>query len=116
MAGTWNIKDKAGFARIIGSWQKTMVENGITYRVKLSLKPDGALTWEMIDPMPGHSNSSVSFTATENTIIIYKDPDCDGNGYYGYTANDTSINITMTKDKCPPRAPSFSGNWKKIKP
>ena len=115
IAGTWYATNPAGFAKIIGSWQKTMTDQGTSYRVKLSLTSGGALNWEMIDPFPGHSNSSVSFAATENTVIIFKDPDCSGNGYYAYTANDTTLTIAMVKDECPPRAPSFSGNWSKIK-
>jgi len=113
-AGSWNTKNPADFEKIIGSWQKTMVVQGTNYRVKLILSSDGVLKWEMIDPIPGHTNSIVSFAATDNTIIIFLDPDCDGNGYFSYTVNGAALTIASIKDKCPPRSPSFSGTWSKI--
>ncbi len=116
IAGAWNLKNPADFTKIVGSWQKTMVDQGTSYRVKLSLTSDGGLKWEMIDPIPGHSNSSVSYTATGNSLIIYKDPDCDGNGYFSFTVNDSALIFIPIKDKCPPRSPSFSGTWMKIIP
>jgi hypothetical protein len=113
MAGTWNIKNPADLEKIIGSWQKTIEEQGTSYRVKLVLSTDRVLKWEMIDPIPGHTNSTVSFAATENTIVIHNDPDCDGNGYFSYIVNGPDLTCTYLKDKCPPRSQSFSGSWSK---
>jgi hypothetical protein len=114
MAGTWYTRNPAIPQNITGSWQKTVIEQETSYRVKLILSADAVLKWEMIDPIPGHTNSSVSFAATENTIIIYNDPDCDGNGYFAYSLNGTDLTCTYLKDKCPPRSQSFSGIWSKI--
>ncbi|MCX6279443.1 MAG: hypothetical protein NT004_15300 [Bacteroidetes bacterium] len=114
LVGIWNQKNPADLAKIIGSWQKTVVEQGNSYRVKLILSADRALKWEMIDPIPGHTNSTVSFAATENTIVIHNDPDCDGNGYFAYSLNGTDLTCTYLKDKCPPRSQSFSGTWSKM--
>lgn len=114
LTGNWNEKTPATPEIIIGGWQKTVVEQGTSYRVKLTMNTDGVLKWEMIDPIPGHSNSNVSFVATDNTIIIYNDPDCDGNGYFSYAVNGTDLTCTYLKDKCPPRSQSFSGTWSKI--
>ena len=116
LTGSWTAVDTTVYQRILGSWQKIILDQGIPYRVKLTLTSGGSLKWEMTDPIPGHTNSSVSFAATANTIIVYNDPDCDGNGYYAYTATDTTLAVEMIKDKCPPRAPSFSGTWVKYKP
>lgn len=115
LVGAWYPQNPADFAKIIGSWQKIMVDQGISYRVKLTLTTSGTLNWEMIDQIPGHTNSSVSFAAIDNTIIIHHDPDCDGNGYYSYKVSDAGLIIAMVKDKCPARSPSFSGTWSKIK-
>ena len=114
MAGNWNLKNPADLEKIIGSWQKTVVEQGNSYRVKLILSADRVLKWEMIDPIPGHTNSTVSFAATGNTIVIHNDPDCDGNGYFTFSLNGNSLTCTYLKDKCPPRSQSFSGTWSKI--
>ena len=114
MVGTWNIRNQADFVNIIGSWQKTVVEQGTSYRVKLTMTADAVLKWEMIDPIPGHTNSTVSYAATDNTIVIHNDPECDGNGYFTYSLNGSSLTCTYLKDKCPPRSQSFSGTWNKI--
>lgn len=114
IAGDWNTKNPADFEKIIGSWQKTITEQQTSYRVKLILSADGVLKWEMIDPIPGHTNSTVSFVATDNTVVIYNDTDCDGNGYFTYTVNDNALTCTYLKDKCPPRTQSFGGTWIKI--
>lgn len=114
VAGTWNLKNPADFAPVIGSWQKTVVELDVPYRVKLSMDNEGLLTWEMIDPIPGHTNSSVSYVATAGTIVIYNDPDCDGNGYFTWTVTGDELTCTYLKDKCPARTQSFSGTWSKL--
>jgi hypothetical protein len=77
------------------------------------MSPDGVLLWEMIDPIPGHTNSSVSYTVLEDVIVIYNDSECGGNGYFTFNVTCCSLTITTLKDYCPPRAPSFSGVWSK---
>ncbi len=110
----WQPKDMSGMHDLSGSWERTIQSGGIDYRVKLSLETSGRLTWEMIDPIPGHTNSTVSYTANDTVIVIYKDPDCPGNGYYRWNISGNVLTIGLVKDQCPPRAPSFSGEW--IKP
>ena len=113
MAGSWTAKNAADFSEIIGSWDKTMTVQGNPYQVRLSMNALGDLAWEMIDSIPGHTNSLVTYVATDNTIVIYKDKDCNGNGFYNYTVNGSSLHISMLKDDCPVRSPSFSGTWTK---
>jgi len=107
----WKTKDISGMQALAASWQRNMNVGGTDYRVRLTMSVSGLLTWEMIDPIPGHSNSSVSFTATDSTIVIYKDTDCNGNGYYKWNISNNELTISLLKDHCPPRAPSFSGIW-----
>jgi len=114
IAGTWNLTNPAGYAPVLGSWQKTVVEEGTSYRVKLTMDNERLLKWEMIDPIPGHSNSSVSYAATAGSIVIYNDPDCDGNGYFTWKVTGTELTCTYLKDKCPARTQSFSGTWTKL--
>jgi len=109
----WIPKQMAGLEALSGSWQKMMSVGGVDYRVRLTMTVYGNLNWEMIDPIPGHTNSSVSFTATDSTIVIYKDTDCPGNGYYNWSISGNELTICLLKDYCPPRAPSFSGVWTK---
>jgi len=108
------VKDETASKKVLGSWQKNMTADGLNYRVQLTLTSSGILNWTMIDIMPGHTNSSVSFTATDSTFVLFKDPDCSGNGYYSYQITDNSLIINMLKDHCPPRAPSFTGTWIKV--
>jgi hypothetical protein len=114
IAGTWQVKDETASKKVQGSWQKNMTADGLNYRVQLTLTSSGILNWTMIDIMPGHTNSSVSFTTTDSAFVLFKDPDCPGNGYYSYQVTDTSLIITLLKDHCPPRAPSFTGTWIKV--
>lgn len=115
LTGNWNLKNRESLGKIIGAWQKTVMEQGNSYRVRLTMTSDQMLKWEMIDPIPGHTNSTVSFTATDNTIVIFNDPDCNGNGYFTYVVNNNELTCTYLKDKCPPRSQSFSGTWSKMK-
>lgn len=107
----WQPKRMSGMQQLSGSWERTMQFGGVDYRVKLMLETSGSLKWEMIDPIPGHSNSTVSYTANDTMIVIYKDPDCTGSGFYRWSVSGNVLTIGMVKDQCPPRAPSFSGDW-----
>ena len=114
IAGSWQIRDTTGLHRITGSWQKTMEVLGVNYRVKLTLTNISTLNWQMVDSIPGHTGSNVSYTTVDNTIVIYNDPDCGGNGYYSYFVSDIYLSTVMLKDNCPPRSPSFSGTWVRL--
>jgi len=114
IAGSWQIKDPAVIARVTGTWQKNMQVGGLNYRVRLTLTSAGLLNWSMLDSIPGHTSSSVSFTATDNTMVIYNDPDCGGNGYYSFLVSDIAMSVIVMKDNCPPRSPSFSGTWVRL--
>jgi len=114
IAGAWQGKDETAIKKVLGSWQKLMTVDGINYRIQLTLNSSGILNWTMIDSMPGHTNSSVGFTLTDSAFVLFKDPDCSGNGYYSYQVTDTSLIINLLKDHCPPRAPSFAGTWIKV--
>lgn len=114
LSGDWNIKNPVIPQNLCGSWQKSVVEQGISYRVNLVLTPEGVLKWIMVDPIPGHTNSTVPFAATDNIITIYNDPDCNGNGYFNYVLQNNTLTCTYLKDQCPPRSQSFSGIWSKI--
>ena len=69
------------------------------------------LNWTMTDSIPGHNNSNVGYTATGSTMVIFKDKDCAGNGYYSYVVNKDALVIRLIKDACGPRSPSFAGDW-----
>ena len=114
LSGNWSLKKTSEFEAVMGSWQKTVTEQGNTYRVKLSMDLEGVLKWEMIDIIPGHTNSLVSYVASGNTIVIYNDPECNGNGYFNYAVNGNELTCTYLKDQCPPRTQSFSGTWTRI--
>ena len=111
ISGSWQGKEPAAMQMVEGAWQKNMVVNGISYRVKMNLTFNGGLNWTMTDSIPGHSNSYVSFTATGSTMVIFKDKDCTGNGYYSYVVNKDALVIRLIKDACEPRSPSFAGDW-----
>ncbi len=77
----------------------------------------------MLDTLSTHTNSYCKIQVSGSQLRFYDDPDfpaeglctwdpdCTGNGYYSYTVDGSGLNITMLKDFCPPRAPSFSGTW-----
>ena len=111
LAGNWNQVNISDYKAITGVWQRTIAVSGMSYRIKLTMTSAGVLSWEMVDPIPGHTNSVVSFALNQNTIVIYNDSDCSGNGYYAYVINNNILTISLIKDKCPPRSPSFSGSW-----
>lgn len=100
---------------IPGTWQRTISADSLDYRVRLSFDSSGLLYWTMIDSIPGHTSSVVSFSATYSKIVIFNDPECGGNGYYSYSASDSILNIALLEDHCPPRASSFSGIWTRIR-
>ena len=114
IAGSWQIKDPAVIGRITGTWQKNMQVGGLSYRVKLTLTSAGLLKWSMVDSIPGYTSANLSFTATDNTMVIYNDPDCGGNGYYSFLVSDIAMSVIMVKDNCPPRSPLLSGTWVRL--
>jgi|GEM_PF-3309953 len=115
MAGTWDRLDTTVMHQLLGSWTKEMEAEGVLYDVKLTMNTSGELLWEMIDPIPGHTNSSVSFTVLDNVIIIYNDAECGGNGYFEFEIEGGTLTINTIKDSCPPRSPSFTGVWTRVK-
>ena len=114
MTGTWDRLDTTAMHLLSDSWAKTMTIENMDYAVKLTMNTAGELLWEMIDPIPGHTNSEVSYTVLDNTIVIYNDSECGGNGYFRFEISGNTLSITTIKDSCPPRSPSFTGTWTKL--
>lgn len=114
MSGTWDRLDTTAMHELSGSWTKTMSVEGNDHDVMLTMNTRGELLWEMIEPIPGHTNSSVAYTVLDGTIVIYNDSECGGNGYFGFEIAGNTLTITTIKDSCPPRSPSFTGTWTRV--
>lgn len=115
LSGTWDKLETTVMLQLSGSWTKEMEVEDVFYDVKLTMNTSGELLWEMIDPIPGHTNSSVSYTVLDDVIIIYNDAQCGGNGYFKFEIVGGTLTISSIKDSCPPRSPSFTGDWTRVK-
>ncbi len=110
--GQWTIKDPAVDPALVASWTKSYLLDDAEYSISLRLEADGSLHWEMIDPIPGHANSSTAFTTYNSTFVIYKDDQCgDENGYYHFEVNGDEMHLSAVKDLCTPRIDAISGVW-----
>ncbi|MBU1369485.1 MAG: hypothetical protein KJ578_12330 [Bacteroidetes bacterium] len=113
--GHWTIKDPAVDPALVASWTKSYLINNAAYSIRLRLEADGSLHWEMIDPIPGHANSSTAFTTHNSTFVIYKDDQCgDQNGYYQFEVIGGELHLSAVKDLCTPRIDAISGSWSRL--
>ncbi|MCF8357173.1 MAG: DUF2314 domain-containing protein [Prolixibacteraceae bacterium] len=98
---------------LVDEWQKLYEATDTSFHVKLTFRDDGTFSWDMIDVVPGHTNSGGEYTATNSEFTLINDPDCDGEGVYGYAVANDQLTVTKISDDCDPRSPAFTGVWEK---
>jgi len=99
---------------IVGSWERSAVENRFSFRGSLEMRPDGTFSFTFEGTAPGHSDSHGKWSLSGRDMT-FLDDSCVDPGTYRFLVKKETLSFLPLKDDCEPRKKALTGEWSRTK-
>jgi len=99
---------------LVGSWERSTSENGLSFRGSLELRPDGTFSFTFEGTAPGHSDSHGKWSLSGRDIT-FLDSSCVDPGTYRFLLKRDKLSFLPLREDCGPRKNALTGDWMKEK-
>ncbi len=97
---------------LMGSWERSTSENGLSFRGSLELRPDGTFSFTFEGTAPGHSDSHGKWSLSGRDIT-FLDNKCVDPGTYRFLLKSGKLSFLPLREDCVPRKNALTGDWMK---
>jgi hypothetical protein len=95
---------------IVGTWTRTVYAPDLPFTAELTFRRDGSFSFDVVDKVPGHTDSGGTYERTERGVVLH-DSDTPDPGRYAVDLFDDRLVLTTATDRFRPRAMAISGVW-----
>lgn len=97
---------------IYGSWVRLITDSKkLQFHAELKIKTDNSFDFILLEPAPGHTNSSGKITLQGNLLTVINDADCGVDGVYEFVVSENKLAFVAVADECAPRRLAMQGVW-----
>ncbi len=96
-----------------GSWARLIHDTDTLFWAEMRFDKDNRFDFVILDSIPGHENTSGTYSITENQISL-TDESCTGSGVYELDFSLPLMEVSLISDQCANRANVLPGMWTKV--
>ena len=96
-----------------GSWARIIQEEDTLFWAEMRFDKDNRFDFVILDSIPGHENTSGTYSIDENQISL-TDESCASAGVYELDFSLPLMEVSLISDQCANRANALSGMWTKV--